>query len=190
MKLKEIIETSLVLLGRSELLETSLFDENISEEITESQQKEIDFLVRCFNLIYKETSADYLPLLYEEKITFKNGQFEFNLLTESILEVYRLYDNNDNNISYKIFSNYIKANANSANIIYSFIPDNLNLDEEVLLFGGKLLPQVLAYGIAREYCLISGEHSEADIWEKRYKDGIKIAMRKKSQIKIKPRRWE
>jgi hypothetical protein len=188
MKVKEIIETSLVLLGRNELLETSLFDENATNEITDAQQKEIDFLVRCFNLIYKETSADYLPLFYEEKIIFKNGQFEFNLLTQSILDVYRLYDDNDNNILYKLFSNYIKANTNSANIIYSFMPDDLNFDDDTL-FAGKLLPQVLAYGVAREYCLIRGEHNEADIWEKRYKDGIKMAMRKKSEIKLKPRKW-
>lgn len=189
MEVKEIIKIALVLLGKHELLETSVFDEEITEELTEAQEKEIGFLVRCFNLIYKEVSADYLPLLYDEQIKFIAGKFELSNLTQTILDVFKLYDNNENNIEYKLFPNYIKANAEIANITYSYVPKDLILEDDVIMFGGKILPQVLSYGIAREYCLISGDHSEADIWEKRYKDGIFVEMRKKSQIKIKPRRW-
>lgn len=189
MKVKEILDTSLVLLGKHELLETSVFDENIVEELTEAQEKEIGFMVRCFNLIYKEVSADYLPLMYDEQIEFTQDKFELSNLTQSILDVFKLYDDNENNIAYKLFPSYIKANVEKANITYSFIPEDLSLEDEVMLFGGKILPQVLSYGIAREYCLITGDHKEADIWEKRYKDGIFAEMRKKSQIKIKSRRW-
>lgn len=189
MKVKDILETSLVFLGKHELLQTAVFDESITEELTEAQEKEIGFLVRCFNLIYKEVSADYLPLMYDEKIKFAEGKFELSNLTQNILDIFKLYDDHENSISYKLFPDHIKANAEIANITYSFIPEDLNLDDEVLLFGGKILPQVLSYGIAREYCLISGDHKEADIWEKRFKDGIFVEMRRKSQIKIKPRRW-
>lgn len=189
MKVKDILETTLVFLGKHELLLTSAFDEDITKELTDAQSKEIGFLVRCFNLIYKEVSADYLPLLYDEKIEFNQGKFELSNLTQNILDIFKLCDDDENNISYKLFPSYIKANAEIANITYSYIPENLNLDDEVVLFGGKILPQVLSYGIAREYCLISGDHKEADIWEKRFKDGIFVEMRRKSQIKIKPRRW-
>lgn len=189
MKVKDILETTLVFLGKHELLSTSAFDESVTEELTEAQSKEIGFLVRCFNLVYKEVSGDYLPLMYDEKISFSQGKFELVNLTQNILDIFKLYDDAENNISYKLFPDYIKANTEIANITYSYIPDDLGFEDNVLLFGGKLLPQVLSYGVAREYCLISGDHKEADIWEKRFKDGVFVEMRRKSQIKIKPRRW-
>lgn len=189
MKVKDILETTLVFLGKHELLSTSAFDESITKELTDAESKEIGFFVRCFNLIYKEVSADYLPLMYHEKIKFNQGKFELVNLTQNILDIFKLCDEAENNISYKLFPSYMKANISTANIIYSYIPDDLKLDDDVLLFGGKLLPQVLSYGVAREYCLISGDHREADIWEKRFKDGVFVEMRKKSEIKIKPRRW-
>ncbi|MDD2226955.1 MAG: hypothetical protein PHH71_00005 [Clostridia bacterium] len=189
MKVKDIIEITLVLVGKNSLLDTSMFNPQITEPLTNEQEKELGYLEKCFNLVYKEVSADYLPLMYEETITFKNGEFALNQLDNSILDIYKLYDNSYGDISYRLFPNYIKADATVANIIYSFLPENLELDDEVIFFGGKLLPQVLAYGIAREYCLINGELTEADIWEKRFKDGIQTEMRKKSQIQIKPRRW-
>lgn len=191
MKLKKLIQESIELLGRKELLENNIFDEVNQNAPTSSERLEIDLLVKKFNLIYKEVASNYLPLLFEEEIQFIDNQFDFANLTNSILEVYKLENTKKMNVNFELFPSYIKADIQNAKIVYSYLPDDMSLDSEaeINFFSGKLLPQVLLYGIAREYCLFNGFYTEAKLWDDKFKDGILYAMRKKSPIILKARRW-
>jgi len=190
MTVKEILKIAILFLNKTDLLETTIFNTESTTEPTADQTNDIEILEKCFNFIYKEVSASYLPLLFEEEIIFTNDKFEFANLTQTILEIHKLTNKNGNYLIYELFPSYIKAFANKADIVYSYIPQDLGLTDEVNCFSGKVLPQVLASGVAREYSLLNEDFSTADIWEKKFKDGIFNAISKKSSIQMKARRWE
>ena len=186
MKVKEIVSLALVFLDKEDLLDFKPFGEE--EVIPELEGKEIDHLLKCFNLVYNEVATAYLPLLKEEKVVFKNGVLPFDGLSKSLIEVKKLFSNGKN-IKYKIFEDGIHANVKEAVITYSYLPDELGFESDVFLFGGKLPYRVLAYGLCFEYSVLAGLFDDANLWEGRYKDGLKLACSKKSDIVIPARRW-
>lgn len=190
MTVKEILKTPILYLQKSEILGTTIYDSESTTEPTEEQTNDMEILEKCFNFIYQEIASNYLPLLKEEEIEFSNEKFELASLTQTILEIYKLTSLNGNHLVYELLPSYIKAFVKNAKIVYSYVPEELGLEDEVNLFSGRLIPQVLAYGVLREYSLINEDFSTADIYEKKFKDGVFKAMTQKSSIRIKPRKWK
>ena len=60
MKIKNIIKQTVTMLGKDELLETSLFDGET--EIDENQEKEIKLLLFCVNQVLNAIATDYMQL--------------------------------------------------------------------------------------------------------------------------------
>ena len=76
MSVKDIIKLACVFLNKQELIETNVFDETLRKP-TEEEQKEVEMLLRCLNLIVGEISCDYLPLINQENVTVSNKTIEF-----------------------------------------------------------------------------------------------------------------
>lgn len=53
----------------------------------------------------------------------------------------------------------------------------------------RVSARVTALGVAAEYCFVCGLFEEAQLWDGRYKDSLKIALRKKGAMSVKARRW-
>ncbi len=188
MQVKEILELACVFLGMDEVLEDEYFTGN-PEGGDDSTEKEISKLLKCLNLIVNEISSDYLPLLTEEDVVFNDEKLYYTELDKTILEVFSLKDFNGRAISFKTFPEYISANVQNALLTYSFQPQELEQDDVIIYYGGKIPPRVYAYGVAMEYLFISSQSDEAHIWEKRYKDCLCEIVRKKSETKLPSRRW-
>ncbi|MDD4816061.1 MAG: hypothetical protein PHQ62_02880 [Clostridia bacterium] len=189
MTVKNILKIAVLFLNKKELLTTTSFDDESITAPTTEQANDINLLTKCFNFIYKEVASSYLPLFFEEEIVFVNGKFEFANLQNQILEIHKLTSKNGNHLAYELFPSYVKALVSRADLVYSYLPQDFDLEDSVNMFGGKVLPQVLASGVARKFCLLNEDYSTADIWEKKFKDGIFNAISKKSNIRLRERRW-
>ena len=72
MTVKNIIKNVCVFLQKDELLECAeLGGEKVA---TESQLKDLNYLLRCLNLVYNEIASDYVPLLNKETFLPENGR--------------------------------------------------------------------------------------------------------------------
>ena len=186
MKVKEIISLALTFLNKEELDSFTQFGENST--VPELEAKEILNLKKCFNLVYNEIAVSYLPLVKSEDVLFINGVLPYANISKNITEVRKLYANGKN-VPYTIEEDGIHANILCAKLTYNYVPNELDFEDEVFMFGGKLQERVLAYGIAMEYCLISGLYDDAEVWETRFYSGLRDACLKKSEIRIPVRRW-
>lgn len=186
MKVKDIIELSVMFLDKEDLLSYAPFGS--INEIPELENKEIEHLKKCFNLIYNEIATAYLPLLKTEEVVFVDNILPYTKLSKNIAEVRKLFSNGKN-VSYTLEEDGLHAKVKKAKITYSYTPDDLNFEDEVFMFGGKLPERVFAYGIAMEFCLISGLYDDAEVWETRFYSGLKEVCSKKSEIRLPSRRW-
>ncbi len=186
MKVKDIIELSVMFLDKEDLLSYAPFGS--INEIPELENKEIEHLKKCFNLIYNEIATAYLPLLKTEEVVFVDNILPYTKLSKNIAEVRKLFSNGKN-VSYTLEEDGLHAEDKKAKITYSYTPDDLNFEDEVFMFGGKLPERVFAYGIAMEFCLISGLYDDAEVWETRFYSGLKEVCSKKSEIRLPSRRW-
>lgn len=188
MTIKGILKTACVFLQKEDLLEVLELDG--TEESTEAQQKEINHLLRCLNLVLSEISTDYIPILKTEKVYCSNGIVEISNLSKKVLDVYKIENKFNLTQPFKAFSDRVETSPGDLKITYSYEPDKLeSLTNSLDEFSQKLSERIVAYGVAMEYCFICGLHDDASIWEKRFKDGLIIAARKKSEIRLPKRRW-
>lgn len=188
MEIINILKNACVFLKKDELLEiTELGGEETS---TEAQQKELNLLFRCLNLVYNSVATDYIPLIKTENITSINGEILFSSLGEKILDVKRIEDKYGIRVNYKLYPDKILTIDGEVNITYSYEPEELEeLTSTMESFSEKINERVIAYGVAMEYSFISGLHDDASIWEKRFKDSLQIASRKKAEMRLPNRRW-
>lgn len=189
MKVNEILRDAIIFTNHAELLALTTFDETSSTEPTVGQQSDIDLYVRCFNFIYKEIASCYFPFLEKEEVTFTDNQFAFTGLSKNPIHVKKIVGNNNKNLKFYLYPEHIFCETENATIIYSYLPDDLEITDEVNLFSGQVIPQVLAYGVAREFSLINGDHADADVWESRFKGGITNSLCGKHIPKISKRRF-
>lgn len=188
MEIINILKNACVFLKKDELLEiTELDGEDIS---TEAQQKEINLLFRCLNLVYNAIATDYIPLITTENIIPVNGEILFTSLSKNFLDVKRMEDKYGMRVNYKLYPDKILTINGEVKITYSYEPEELeDLTSVMESFSEKVTERVMAYGVAMEYSFISGLHDDASIWEKRFKDSLQIASRKKAEMRLPNRRW-
>lgn len=189
MEIVNIIKNACVFLQKDELLDVE--DLGGATPSNSAQQKEIGILLRCLNLVYNQIATDYIPLLKTEKITPVNGEIVLSDLSKKILDIKRIEDKFGMRVNYKLYPNKIVLTiSGEVTITYSYEPEELTALTSIMeSFSEKLTERVMAYGVAMEYSFISGLHDDASIWETRFKDGLLIAARKKSEMRLPNRRW-
>lgn len=197
MKLREIIKLSCVMLGLEDLLtSTELYDEafdTLDENVLLSQgtntQKNLNLLVKCFNIVNSEIATDYFPLITLEKISVKDGSFKLIDLQNDFYKLIKLEDKDGLSVCYEIYDNILYVKNGEYNLVYCYVPQKLTLNSEVNNFNGKLVDRIFAYGINKEYCFISGLYSEAECYKNKFEDGIKFSKIVRKQINLPKRRW-
>ena len=169
MQLKEAIQICLTYLG----------DEDASINTQTAQHPKLKLLVKCANLVIKEIATEYAPLI-------EDG------LTHRVAEVRKVQD-----IDSGLPSNFycapthckiINDGVKRARIVYSYIPLDIDIEDDCPL-PPVVSAKTLALGVCAEYSMISGMYEQSVMYSDRFKQDMRTAVRKKGEIRIKPRRW-
>ena len=188
MKVKEILKNVCVYLGKEELLESNFFEDG-GEELTDLQQKELEKMKKCLELITSEIASDYLPIYKQKSVTLKNGEINVFEIDENIMEIVSIKNKFGKNIKFKLIGDKVIAMATNIVVTYKIHFGELQLDGDAESFGGRLSARVLGYGTASEYSYQEMLYDDASIWENRFKNALLIACRKKGELKLKERGW-
>ncbi|MEG1528005.1 MAG: hypothetical protein RR248_04050 [Clostridia bacterium] len=184
MKLSEIIQLADLLLGTkvdSNVFVKTSMDAELSSYLS---QKPLSLLCECANLTLAEIACDYIQLCYKEVIV-SNGIIDYKAFTKDVLSVLRIEDNKQK-IKFRYTSSGVETDKGGKfEVIYTYKPKKCGFLDEVEK-SVAITDRLIAYGIASEYCLLSGMYDEASIWDKRYKDALRCSARK-GEIKILPR---
>ncbi len=156
--------------------------------VNPSGEKEAEALLRCFNLVESELAYDYLPLYAEEVVETKWGVVQYAELSRAVVRVVKVEDEWGNISSFRLFPKYLKTQGGVVKIRYAYAPESKGLDGESD-YGAQISARLLAYGIAAEYALASGQFEDAAIWDKKYKDAITAAYGAKPCRILRSRRW-
>ena len=182
MQLKEAIQICLTYLG----------DEDASINTQTAQHPKLKLLVKCANLVIKEIAGEYLPLLEEEEVEAQDGKIYFEGLLHKVLEVRKVVDL-DSSLTSDFYHTpthcqLLNDGVKRARIVYSYMPLDIDIEEECPL-PPLVTAKTLALGICAEYSMISGMYEQSVMYSDRFKQDMRTAVRKKGEIKIKPRRW-
>lgn len=182
MELKEAIQISLTYLG----------DEDASVNNKTAQHPRLKLLVKCANLVIKEIATDYIPLVETEEVEVQDSRISYEKLLHRVLEILSV-----RNVADGIESNFrmnptecVLANDNivKARVKYSYMPVDIEIDEQCPV-SPLVSAKTLALGICAEYSLIEGMYEQSVMYSDKFKEDMRTAVRKKGEIRIKPRRW-
>ena len=186
MNIKDIIAAAATLLNREDICNYLISGE--VDDLT-STVKDLDIMLRCFNLVENEIALEYKPLVCIENITTENGIVNFDILTKPIIEIIKVEDESGNKLNYKLFHTYLKTKPENIVVYYTYIPEKKLLTGISDYTEVEIPQRVLAMGIACEFSLISAMYDEAVMWDKRYKDSLDRMTSKKIKQVMPARRW-
>lgn len=188
MKTKQVLELVCTFLGKEDLLSCPYFSAS-EQELSSDEQKELDILLRCLNLVTSEISTEYLPIYRTKKITLNGGEFDLKDIDENIFQIIKLEDEYSGAIKFRIFGDKLRANATNCTVTYTSFAPKTTLDGDIETFSSVMPDRVLAYGTAMEYCFISSLYDDATLWESRYKNSLLTLSQKKHNVVMPKRRW-
>ncbi len=151
-------------------------------------QRAVDGLLGCYQHVETELAMDYFPIVYEEKVAAVNGEIRYEALARRVARVLALLDKDGNKEAMKIFPACLCVKSGAYTLRYAALPSEKTIDDEAEC-GVGVSEQLMAYGIAAEYCLLKGLYEEHAAWEKKYKHAIASSYRLRGGKRIKEREW-
>ncbi|MBR2614637.1 MAG: hypothetical protein IKC71_03460 [Clostridia bacterium] len=168
MKLKEIIKSTAILLGREDVIS---FIENGYAENVEITKKDLLSFVWSANFVINELTT-YLPIERWERRVVIEGKIPFDTLNHRIFKIKEILDLDGNKVDYKAFSDYVKIKNGTYDFFYYCVPTNVSLEDEIIYTETEVPERIFVYGIAREMCMIEGRFDEAERWQKKFEKGV------------------
>ena len=145
-------------------------------------------LLQCYNLVENELALDYFPLTAEDEVQTNTGVVEFSALSYGATKIWAVTDGNGEAVKYRLFPKYVKTQPGKVKIRYSYAPGE-KAEEDECECAAAVSKRMIAYGMAAEFCLLTGLYEEADTWDKKYKGAIEAAYKGTPCKRISARRW-
>lgn len=187
MLLKDIIKEAATLLKLDAVLN---LPEMGGSKTDEQAGKELELLKDCVNLVLNEIASDYVPLEYIEEVLVSDSKIPYTALNKTALRVQSVKNGKGKDCYFKVYPSYIYTDCDGVcRIEYCYIPvPAQNLDDR-LEHNQRVTSRLIAYGTAREYCLIMSMYEEAVSFDGRFKDSLQNAVRQNTVLKIPKRLW-
>lgn len=155
MKLKDIIERTIILLGLEGEVEVTT-PSNLLTKLTQ-----------CANSIYEELVMQYIDLKNNEDLIFEDGRCYYSSFKYRIKEILAVETNNEK-IKFKVYPNFLYCGKDGTfNVKYLYYLSDLDLEDELVL-PTNLTLNILSYGVISEYYYRQGLLDEAVFYKNRY----------------------
>lgn len=173
MTVRDVLKDVARMVGDEELYDTLNAETENNLAATELKTK---IMLKCFNDVLFETAIDYLPLETEEGITL--GRVEYKSLSKTPIKIKKVVRGKES-VKFFLGCDYFETETfssdNSGCVIYEYLPVERSIDDLFEYDKTAMGKTGFCYGVAAEYCLISGRFSEAENWESRFKNAIVCA---------------
>lgn len=180
------LKQSVVMLGKDNLLQTLPLGGQLEPDTNE--EKELDLLLFCFNQVLQTIASDYLPILKEKQILAQHGSVALTDIDTQLIEIKKV-ELDGVSIGFKVVGNVLKTAKGNLLVTYAVSPNQCHFNDSMEDFDLRISERTIALGVATEHSFITGEYTQAAVWENRFKAALESACRKKSDILIPPRRW-
>ena len=194
MKIFDAVYTAAVLLGLDELCDgmtnPKFNASNPRTVLGEDDAKELELLLRCCNLVLTEVSESGFPLKAVCSVSVgDDGKIPYSALPKTPSEIIAVRKGGDT-LPHRTYYDCVTVRVSGkCEVEYAFAHPKAALSDVSSYESGRPSARLIAYGIAREYCLISGMTDEAAAWDSRYLSCFDDETREKKEKKVRARVW-
>ena len=185
MKIKEIIESCAVYLGKQEIID--YFNGSYEYDTTEIE-KNVNSMVKLCNLVISELSCGYIDLVKTEEIDSYNNKINLSTLSQTAVKILEVFDEKGNAIPFKVNSEFIQPIGEAKLIKYKYLAPNYELEDIIGYSEKEISLSTFAYGLCAEYCILECRFDQALMWRNRYVESINMLLKPKNTT-LKGRTW-
>ena len=182
MKVNDIVKQVATLLQLTNVVSADFSD---FENLDTQTKKDTNLIVSSMNEVLSNVATDYLPLFESQTVEVENGNFELTTLEKPFYKLVRVKTNKPYTVDFET----LKIENGVYQIDYMYLPEVYEIGDEILEFDSRLTIYALCYGIAGEFCLISGNYSESEMWNSKYENAMQVATTQNKVFSLKQRRW-
>lgn len=180
MQIKKVIGECLVKMGEEDFAS--------KQSITPEQSELRDKLLKALNVAYREIVTVYLPLYYEQPVTFSGGKCLASTLDKKIIYPVRV-ETADGKKTFRTTQNAIIADIEGeATITYAYMPDEITIGVEIN--DMRLTQSALADGTLAEYYYQNKLFELARDFDTDFRAQMGILKYRGRNITVKARRWQ
>ena len=183
LSVKNVLKTVSSLLTMSEMVDyfNGENDEGFDKQI-------LDDLVMAINMAVGNVAANYISVNDKKTVNIKDGYVLFSDITDRPIIQIKKVKSGTVSKKFRVHNDGIELENGEYEIIYSYFPDMLTLDDNIDYFP-SLSEMLLAYAVAAEYLFLKGQIDDAYVWDKRFKASLLSLQRPARNIIIPKRRW-
>ena len=174
MTVRDVIKETARLVGDETLFKA--LNENAENSDDETKEK-TEIMLKCFNDTFFEIATEIYPIEAEEEIA--PGKVLFDDLSVYPQKIKRVRKNGEN-IGFYVGVGYFETSGGGT-VTYEKFPTEKILSDEFEYEKTVVNKTVFGYGMAAEFCLITGRFSESLNWENRYKNAVAPIMVKRGR---------
>ena len=175
MRVDSVVKQVLVRLGIDERYNLNLLPKDDALIIT---------IVRCFNMVANELASDYVEIRKIECVQATNKMVSYDSFSERLINVKKV-EQNGVNVKYRLYPDFLMIEAEGqVDIEYCYLPSTVELDDEIMLTP-RITELLMINGVLGEYCLINGRYEDSMLYDKRYREMIKLAIKPTHEIRLK-----
>ncbi len=146
-------------------------------------------IVRCLNMVVGEIASDYLEVRKVEDVEVINKIIDYDNFSERLINVKKVEQSGGRNINYRLYPDHLMVESDGVvSVEYCYLPCEVELDDEIML-SPRITELLLINGVLGEYCMINGRYEDSMLYDKRYREMIKLAVMPTKEIRLKARRW-
>lgn len=181
MVLKDILADCILKLGYSDSVDIT------AETLSAADQKIVNRLVQCANIVYAEIATDYIPIIVKETVTLDNGVIDIAELANRLLYVVSVKQNGVAK-RFRLYSSYIESTFSGEAVIeYASLPETMAVNSEVP--ETRLPAWLFAEGICAEYCYAENLTDMSVAFDNKFREDICKLKNKSDSRYVKARGW-
>ena len=147
MKIKDVIKTTALLLGKEDLY-SALNEDNGLQNANKQVLADADLLTRLANLVITELCTTYIFMKKCQPINFNGGKAIYTDFEETPIKILGVYDEFGNSYSFTVKCDGVLATTSFATIEYAYKPNNYDLDSVIGYTEKDLSIRTLALGLS------------------------------------------
>ena len=186
MTVKNVLCEAAKLLGESDVV--NYLSDKIPDDAAYCEETETA-LKHCYDVVIDEIACEYMPLIYNEKLSAKSGTIDYSDFSKTPVRIKKVCDENSNKLPYRSFIDHLAVNCDYASVTYEYKPETQNGSDEAYYSNGIIGVYVLSYGIAAEFCTERGRIADAEVWNGKFASAMRARVAEKGRLKIKNRNW-
>lgn len=181
MKVNDVIKQVATYLQLANVMSADL----TSESLDSQTQKDVNLILSSVNEVLSEIATEYLPLIANEEVTIQNGEFDLTTLSKPFHKLVKVRTTK----KYAVDFETLKIENGTYKLEYCFLPEIAEIGDDIVGFDTKLTTYSLSFGVAAEFCMISGNYSEAEMWSSKFENAMQAISKPHKTFMLKKRRW-